>query len=82
MAAPTKARYLQLIVNSDRTPEKRAQEQSLAQVVSEAFDGAFKAGSNPVKREWVVEIFPESGTAPENEMSVIQFGVIGGSASF
>ncbi|NKE68627.1 competence protein ComEC [Ramlibacter sp. RBP-2] len=77
VAAPSKARYLQLIVDSDRTPEK-AEEKSLAQVVAEAFDSAFKAASNLVKRAWGMETFPVSGTNRENEMSVVQFGVFGG----
>lgn len=78
VAAPSKARYLQLIVDSDRTPEKKVEEKSLAQVVAEAFDSAFKAASNLVKRAWGMEVFPESGTGRENEMSVVQFGVFGG----
>lgn len=77
VAAPSKTRYLQLIVDSDRTPEKKA-EKSLAQVVTEAFDSAFKAASNLVKRAWGEETFPVSGTNRENEMSVVQFGVFGG----
>ena len=78
VAAPSKARYLQLIVDSDRTPEKKAEEKSLAQVVTEAFDTAFKVASNLMKRAWGVESFPVSGTNRENEMSVVQFGVFGG----
>jgi hypothetical protein len=78
VAAPTKARYLQLIVDSDRTPEKLAEEKSIAQVLAEAFDSAIKAASNLVKRAWGTEVFPESGTGRENEMSVVQFGVFGG----
>jgi beta-lactamase superfamily II metal-dependent hydrolase len=78
VAAPSKARYLQLIVDSDRTPQKKPDEKSLAQVVSEAFESAFKAASNLVKRAWGMEVFPESGTGSENEMSVVQFGVFGG----
>jgi beta-lactamase superfamily II metal-dependent hydrolase len=77
VAAPSKARYLQLIVDSDRTPEKKA-EKSLAEVVTEAFDSAFKAASSLVKRAWGQEAFPESGTARENEMSVVQFGLFDG----
>jgi beta-lactamase superfamily II metal-dependent hydrolase len=77
VAAPSKARYLQLIVDSDRTPEKKA-EKSLAEVVTEAFDRAVKAVSKLVKRAWGIETFPEEGTARENEMSVVQFGVFSG----
>jgi beta-lactamase superfamily II metal-dependent hydrolase len=77
VAAPSKARYLQLIVDSDRTPEK-IEEKSLAQVIAEAFESAFNAASTLVKRAWGEEVFPESGTARENEMSVVQFGVFGG----
>lgn len=78
VTAPSKARYLQLIVDSERTPEKRAEEKSLSRLVSEAVESALKAASTLVKRAWGMEVFPESGTARENEMSVVQFGVFGG----
>ncbi len=73
VAAPSKARYLQLIVDSERTPKKA--EVSLAKSVTEAFESALKAVSNLIKRAWGAETFPVSGTARENEMSVVQFGV-------
>lgn len=73
VAAPSKARYLQLIVDSDRTPKKA--EVSLMTSVTEAFETAFKAASNLIKRAWGAETFPVGGTARENEMSVVQFGV-------
>lgn len=73
VAAPSKARYLQLVIDSDRTPQKA--EGSLMKSVTEAFDIAVKAASNLIKRAWGAETFPVDGTNRENEMSVVQFGV-------
>jgi beta-lactamase superfamily II metal-dependent hydrolase len=76
VAAPSKARYLQLIVDSERTPEKA--EESLLKTAAGVFETAFKAASNLIKRAWGYEVFPEEGTGRENEMSVVQFGVFNG----
>lgn len=74
VAAPSRARYLQLVVDSDRTPEKKAEE-SFFEAAAHVLDKAFKAASNLIKRAWGYEVFPVEGTGRENEMSVIQFGV-------
>lgn len=65
--APSKQRYLDLIVESDKTP----QEKQVASVES-FMESAFKSIVNFVKSAWGVENFPEEGTSAENEMSVIQ----------
>jgi beta-lactamase superfamily II metal-dependent hydrolase len=73
--APTKARYLDLIVESDKTPEA---ETSLAAESLEAVAKAFRAVANLVKSAWGNEYFPSSGTSNENEMSVVQYAQING----
>lgn len=75
--APTKQRFLNLIVTSDRTAAAKLDEQrpkSLGQILFEAASKAVKL----VKAAWGVEVFPDEGTSAENEMSVIQFAVLAG----
>lgn len=76
--APTKTRYLELIVTSERTPE----------VVKEAeaagFDAARYVGELIaravafVKAAWGAETFSTEETSAENEMSVIQYAQLCG----
>lgn len=74
--APTKARYLDLVVESEKTPT--AVSEGLLVEAMEGLAKAFKAASNLVKAAWGNEYFPASGTSTENEMSVIQFASING----
>ncbi|MBT2298493.1 ComEC/Rec2 family competence protein [Pseudomonas fluorescens] len=72
--APSRRRYLDLIVESEKTPE--AEE---ASVIGESFEGiakAFRALTNLVKSVWGNEYFPAAGTSSENEMSVVQYAKI------
>lgn len=76
--APTKSRFLDLIVNSEKTPESiEASEKSLTDVLQEAFTKALKTASNLISAAWGHETFSPSGTSCENEMSVVQFASIG-----
>lgn len=75
--APTKARYLDLIVDSDKTPEA---ETSVVTESLEAFAKAFRAVTNLVRSAWGDEYFPSSGTSNENEMSVVQYAEVNGKA--
>jgi beta-lactamase superfamily II metal-dependent hydrolase len=73
--APTRARYLDLIVQSDRTPEAIAEARTaatglLGQVVSRAVSF--------LKAAWGIEIFSDSETSAENEMSVVQYAKLCG----
>ncbi|BBO55947.1 hypothetical protein [Cobetia sp. AM6] len=71
--APSKNRYLDLIVESDRTPEASMEaEQSFA----EAAGQLFKKAVNFIKSSWGEEYFPEDDTSPENNMSVIQYACL------
>ena len=72
--SPTKALYLDLIVESDKTPEATKDSQA---TLGEQFSGLVRTAAAAVigfiKAVWGAESFPEEGTSPENEMSVVQF---------
>lgn len=68
--APTKSRYLDLIVESEKTPEAAKQEQvSLAEAAGRVFAKAIEL----IRATWGEESFPEDDTSAENNMSVIQY---------
>ena len=78
--APTKSRYLDLLVESERTPEE-AEDQSqasIAAIFGEAFQAVAKAAANLVRAAWGEEVFSVEETSNENEMSVVQFARIAG----
>lgn len=68
--APTKPRYLDLIVQSEKTPEAS---EMLAAEAANIFELAKAHIVNLVKRVWGAETFPADGTSAENEMSVVQY---------
>ena len=74
--APSMARYLDLIVSSEKTPA--AVDEGKAMGLSGYFVKALKTAANLVKAAWAHEYFPIEGTSSENEMSVIQYAEIGG----
>lgn len=74
--APTKARYLDLIVESNKTP-KAVQEGLAAEVVG-GLAKAIKAVTELMKSVWGHEYFPLAGTSSENEMSVVQYALFNG----
>ncbi|HEX7026047.1 MAG TPA: MBL fold metallo-hydrolase [Gammaproteobacteria bacterium] len=68
--APTKRRYLDLIVESEKTPEAAKEEQlSLAEAAGQLVRKAI----NFVRAAWGQEVFPEDDTSAENNMSIIQY---------
>lgn len=67
---PSKQRYLDLVIESDKTPESA--EEATAKLAS-MFGEAAKAVINFMKSMWGEEIFSPSETSAENEMSVVQF---------
>lgn len=72
--APSKARYLDLVVDSDKTPEA-----SREGVLGDVFQGMgklIKAAAQLVKGAWGNEYFPPSGTSAENEMSLVQYAYV------
>lgn len=73
--APSKQRYLDLIVESEKTPEaKTSENKSLYEMLSEA---AKKAVAY-IKSAWGVEVFSQEETSAENEMSVVQYAYLNG----
>lgn len=74
--APTKSRYLDLVVASNKTPE--AVKEGLVASSVGGFAKLLKAATEYIKSQWGDEYFPSSGTSSENEMSVIQFAQLNG----
>ncbi|ESZ26110.1 hypothetical protein [Mesorhizobium sp. L2C067A000] len=75
--APTRARFLDLVVTSNKTPEAKVEES--------AFDGFFttlvekaKSAVAYIRAAWGAEAFPAEDTSNENEMSVVQFAQLCG----
>lgn len=68
--APTRARYLDLVVDSNKTPE--AVKETAFAGLMEGVVKIVKAAKNLIKAAWGDEYFPVSGTSEENEMSVVQ----------
>ena len=72
--APTKARYLDLVVTSEKTPEFT--EEAQASILSSAGTLLQKAAAtlaNLIKAAWGEEVFSPDETSAENEMSVVQY---------
>ncbi|MDR6728069.1 competence protein ComEC [Delftia lacustris] len=74
--SPTKDHYLDLIVESEKTPETTSE--GFFSEAAQALSKAFKAAVNLVASAWGDENFPADGTSSENEMSVVQFATVNG----
>ncbi len=77
--APSRARFLDLVVRSDKTPE--TVEEAAATVSDRAFwllRDALKKAVRFVAAAWNVEVFSTQETSAENEMSVVQWSLISG----
>ena len=69
--APSRARYLQLIVDSERTPSEAAEAPTVGRLRT-----LMRAGAKVVRyveATWGVESFSTEPTSAENEMSVVQY---------
>lgn len=72
--APSKSRYLDLIINSEKTPESTKEEKAAENYSLRSFIGAVAEKAITLwKAVWGEEIFSEDGTSAENEMSVVQY---------
>lgn len=69
--APSRSRYLELIVASEKTPETLDESLSLGDIFTRALTEVRKAVSL-VAAEWGFETFSPEETSAENEMSVVQ----------
>lgn len=74
--APTKARYLDLVVESAKTPE--AASEGLIADAASGLAKFIKLAMDLAKSVWGQEIFPPGGTSSENEMSVVQSIIMDG----
>ena len=68
--APTKERYLDLVVESDKTPE--ATEESARSSLEQEHTLA-EENDLSIEADWGEETFSSEETSPENEMSVVQY---------
>ncbi len=73
--APSKERYLDLILKSDKTPDSQEAKDVLSDAVGFLEKAARKLFSF-VKAAWGEESFSPEETSAENEMSVIQYGYL------
>ena len=69
--APSKARYLQLVIDSDQTPKEAADSSTMA--ILDALRMAAAKAVVYAKAAWGAEVFSASATSAENEMSVVQY---------
>lgn len=75
--APTKIRYLELIVASDRTPETHEEvSKSATESFTEFFDALGENIKSLLKAAWGIEVFSPNETSAENDMSVVQYAFI------
>jgi len=72
--APTRSRFLDLIVSSEKTPE----EKGLFETAADAFVHVMKEAAALVKAAWGDEYFSAGDTSSENEMSVVQYAYLSG----
>jgi len=75
--APSRSRYLDMVVTSAKTPEPAAEDTLLAKVGRMVADAA-RLAKTFVRASWGEENFPPDGTSNENEMSVVQFATLCG----
>lgn len=71
--APTKSRFLDLVLESEKTPEAVKEESSLQESITSAFGVLVKSVTRFLRAVWGEERFSEDPTSAENEMSVIQY---------
>lgn len=79
--APTKSRYLDLVVESDKTPESAKEEQqTVAASFGALLEKAAAKAASYLKAAWGVETFSSEETSSENEMSIIQYASLCGTS--
>jgi beta-lactamase superfamily II metal-dependent hydrolase len=77
--APTKARFLDLVVASEKTPEIAADDPMAKKIGLAGFsEAAKKAAKEFVNALWGDEVFSSKETSAENDMSVVQFANLAG----
>jgi hypothetical protein len=76
--APSRQRFLNLVVDSERTPEAAAEEAERAESLVETITRLVKAAVSYVRAAWGEEVFLPNPTSRENEMSVVQYANFNG----
>lgn len=74
--APSRARYLDLIVASDKTPEGEKSLSEMFSSIGETVTQIAKKTANLIKAVWGVETFSTEETSVENEMSIVQYALL------
>lgn len=75
--APTRERYLDLVVHSERTPSAAEDpKEVMARGIGGFFHKAASAAVNLLKAAWGEEVFSSEETSAENDMSVVQYAEI------
>jgi hypothetical protein len=77
--APTRTRYLDAIVESERTPESIEEaEQNAFVAVGQALGSAAGKALSFLMALWGQETFSPNETSAENEMSIVQYAILNG----
>jgi beta-lactamase superfamily II metal-dependent hydrolase len=74
--APTRARYLDLVLGSERTPERADKADGAFAAIFEGVLQTAKAAVSFIRSAWGEESFSPNGTSNENEMSIIQYAYL------
>jgi beta-lactamase superfamily II metal-dependent hydrolase len=72
--APSRRRYLELVLESEKTPQRSVRSRS----VIAGLLAPIRAAVRFIKAGWGSEKFSPEETSVENEMSVIQYGILSG----
>lgn len=76
--APTKDRYLDLIVDSEKTPESvEAAAETAGEKVAAFAEKLLEKAKRLFQAAWGEEVFSANPTSAENEMSVVQYANLG-----
>jgi len=75
--APSRSRYLDTIIESERTPESIEEaKQSSFSAIGQAIETVAKKAVSFLRSLWGDEVFSPDETSAENEMSVVQYAII------
>ncbi|NHN89815.1 MULTISPECIES: MBL fold metallo-hydrolase [Acetobacter] len=75
--APSRERYLDLILTSNKTPESSGMESRIDSILGTIVEKA-KTVVALLRASWGAEAFPPGDTSNENEMSVVQYATLNG----
>lgn len=75
--APSRERYFDLILTSNKTPESLGMESRVDSILGTIMEKA-KTAVALLRASWGAEAFPPGDTSNENEMSVVQYAVLNG----